>query len=210
MKPNTDGKTALEFWEERYEAATGETSGKPSLALARYAEGRKVGDALDLGCAKGDDVVWLAQKGWHVCGVDISQAALAHSAANAARNGVADLTRFEQHDLSKSFPVGAFDLITANFLQTPYDFPWEAVIKRAASAIKPGGLLLAVTHERVAPWSWGDPKLELPSAQERLSKLALPKADWNAVFVGPIDREAKGPKDERLSVRDAVIALERV
>ena len=206
MKPETSGKTPLEFWEERYEDASGETSGKPSLALERYALGRQPGAALDLGCAKGDDAVWLAKQGWQVLGVDISAAALEHTAANAGRNNVE--LRVEQHDLSKSFPEGMFDLISASFLQTPFDFPWEDVIRRAASAIRPGGLLLAVTHERVAPWSWSDAKLELPGAEERLADLALPADAWRQVFVGPIDREAKGPNGERFTVRDAVIALE--
>jgi SAM-dependent methyltransferase len=207
MKPETKDKSPLEFWEERYENATGQTSGKPSLALERNAKDRPLGKALDLGCAKGDDAIWLAKQGWQVLGVDISNAALQHTAANAARNDVE--LRLEQHDLAESFPSGEFDLISANFLQTPYEFPWEGVIRRAAAAIRSGGLLLAVTHERVAPWSWGDAKLELPGAEERLADLGLPKDDWKRVFVGPIDREAKGPKGERFKVRDAVIALER-
>lgn len=207
MKPETKDKSPLEFWEGRYENTSGVTSGKPSLALERYAKDRQLGTALDLGCAKGDDAIWLAKQGWQVLGVDISAAALKHTAANAARNSVE--VHLEQHDLAESFPSGEFDLITASFLQTPYDFPWEDVIRRAAAAIRPGGLLLAVTYERVAPWSWGEPKLDLPGAEERLADLALPQGDWNPVFVGSIDREAKGPKGERFRVRDAVIALER-
>jgi SAM-dependent methyltransferase len=207
MKPETKGKSPLEFWEERYENASGETSGKPSLALERYAKDRTPGAALDLGCAKGDDAVWLAKQGWQVLGVDISAAALKHTAANAARNGVD--VRLEQHDLAESFPSGEFDLISANFLQTPYEFPWEDVLRRAAAVLRPGGLLLAVTHERVAPWSWSEAKLDLPGAEERLADLVLPENEWKPVFVGPIDREAKGPKGERFRVRDAVIALER-
>lgn len=207
MKPENKDISPMQFWEERYENSKGETSGKPSLALERYVKDRRPGVALDLGCAKGDDAVWLAKQGWQVMGADISVAALKHAAANAARNGVE--VRLEQHDLAKSFPSGEFDLISANFLQTPFDFPWEDVIRRAAAAIRPSGLLLAVTHERVAPWSWGDPKLELPGAKERLADLALPQDAWTPIFVGPIDREAKGPKGERFKVRDAVIALER-
>ncbi|MBL4813554.1 MAG: class I SAM-dependent methyltransferase [Rhodobacteraceae bacterium] len=207
MKPETKDKSPLEFWEERYENASGETSGRPSLALERYSKNRPTGTALDLGCAKGDDAVWLAKQSWQVLAVDISAAALKHTAANAARNGVE--VRLEQHDLAMSFPSGEFDLISANFLQTPYDFPWVDVIRRAAAAIRPGGLLLAVTHERVAPWSWSEAKLDLPGAEERLADLALPENEWKPVFVGPIDREAKGPKGERFRVRDAVIALER-
>ena len=147
MQPETDGKTPEEFWQARYENATGETSGKPTHTLERFVSGRKPGEALDLGCARGDDTVWLARQGWQVLGVDIAQAALDHTMANAERNNVSGHIRLERHDLSLTFPQGRFDLVTASFLQTPYDFPWEYVIRRAAAALRPGKVDTAMQVE---------------------------------------------------------------
>ena len=209
MQPETDGKTPEEFWQARYENATGETSGKPTHTLERFVSGRKPGEALDLGCARGDDTVWLARQGWQVLGVDIAQAALDHTMANAERNGVSGHVRLERHDLSLTFPQGRFDLVTASFLQTPYDFPWEYVIRRAAAALRPGGLLLTVTHQRVAPWSWRPPELSLPDAGTLFASLDLPASDWDEIFVGPVDRTARLPDGQSAPVTDAVIAMER-
>ncbi|MDE9451891.1 hypothetical protein J3R80_16365 [Aliiroseovarius sp. Z3] len=61
MKPDIDGKTPEAFWEERYENRSGKTSGKPTHTLETFASGRAPGEALDLGCACCDDVVWLAK-----------------------------------------------------------------------------------------------------------------------------------------------------
>ena len=122
MTFSIEGKTPLQFWEGLYANAS---SGNPSSALARFAKDRTPGAALDLGCAKGDDAVWLAKQGWQVLGVDIAPAAQRHATANAARNNVT--VRFEQHDLSQSFPDGTFDLISVNFMQTPFDLPWADI-----------------------------------------------------------------------------------
>lgn len=209
MKPEIEGKTPEEFWESRYENQSGETSGKPTHTLERFVKGRTRGDALDLGCAKGDDVIWLAKQGWQVLGVDIADAALAHTAANAKRNAVNEHIRLERHNLAESFPNGSFDLVTASFLQTPFDFPWENVIRRAAGAIRPGGLLLTVTHQRVAPWSWKPPKLDLPGAEDLLYRLQFEATEWSEIFVGPVERTATLPDGQSAEVTDAVIVLER-
>lgn len=209
QQPDLGSKTPVEFWEEIYGKASPETSGVPSKILEQFTEGLAPGQALDLGCAKGDDVVWLAKQGWQVLGVDISKAALDIASKNAARNRVSDHVTFEQHDLSRSFPVGSFDLVSALFLQTPFDFPRAEVLQAAASLVRPSGLLLIATHQTYAPWSWSNPSEPEITAENRLAEIGLDPAEWNQVFVGPFRREAKGPDGQKANVTDAVLALER-
>ncbi len=201
---------AHEFWEELYKNTSADTKGRPSAMLARYVAKRTPRVALDLGCAKGDDAVWLAKQGWHVTAVDISPTALDYARANAERNGVADAIDFQLHDLSKSFPDLACDLVTAMFLHTPLDFPRAQVLQRAAKALRPGGLLLIVGHGSVAPWQWKVHSKPLLSAKESYTELDLPASDWVKLFVGNVDREATGPEGQRASVSDTIIALERL
>lgn len=202
-------KNPLEFWDDMYKGRTDPTTGVPSKVLAQFVQGRTPGVSLDLGCARGDDVVWLATQGWEATGVDIAPTALEHACANAFRAGVAESTRFLQHDLATDFPDGTFDLVSATFLQTPLNFPRVAVLQRAADAVRVDGLLLITAHGRVAPWSWGDPDAILPDGPQRFAELQLNTQDWTEIFVGSIERQANGPDGQIATVSDAVVALER-
>lgn len=209
MSQPQPNETASQFWDRIYQGASRQTSGQPSKALVRFAMDRAAGRALDLGCAKGDDAVWLAGQGWRVTAVDISETALGHARRNAERAGVSDQIRFERHDLAQSFPDGRFDMVTALFLQTPMTFPRVRVLNQAASSLDPGGLLLMVVHGTVAPWSWSNPDTVLPTALENLEELDLDLSRWSRLFVGDMDRMATGPEGQTAPVTDRIIALER-
>lgn len=197
------------FWEARYAEASPESTGRPSDALVRFAGDLPPGRSLDLGCARGDDVVWLARRGWSALGVDVSASVLRYARANAAAAGVEASASFERHDLATSGPDGRFDLVTASFLQSPVAFPRHAVLARAARAVEGGGLFLSVSHGSHAPWSWGDPSRPLPSAEEELAALGLAPSDWERVFVGVSERVATGPGGQTAPVLDTLVAVQR-
>ncbi|WP_299737486.1 bifunctional 2-polyprenyl-6-hydroxyphenol methylase/3-demethylubiquinol 3-O-methyltransferase UbiG [uncultured Roseobacter sp.] len=197
------------FREDHYAKMTKPSGGRPSAVLVRFTEGRPPGRALDLGCAQGDDAIWLAKQGWTVTGVDVAEAAL-NAARRAAENaGVAGEARFERHDLGVSIPDGEFDLVTAMFLHSPGRFDRVSGLQRAANAVAPGGLLLIGAHGSHAPWSWADPDTVYPTAADELTDLDLNPFEWDEVFVGPIERTAKGPDGQTAVVIDTVIAVER-
>lgn len=202
----TPGET---FWEEHYRKRSGATSGRPSAVLVRFAEGRTLGRALDLGCARGDDVISLAQRGWHATGIDVSATALEHAKANAAAAGVSDHTTFDRHDLSFSLLGGTFDLVTAMFLHTAVELTRSDVLRRAAALVAPGGLLLLVTHASTSPWSWSDADTVWPTPDEELASIGLPESVWKRIAVEAVRREATGPGDATANVTDNVIAMER-
>ncbi len=197
------------FWEQRYMSTATPSGRRPSGVLVRFAQDRTPGTALDLGCARGDDAVWLARNGWSVTGVDVSGTALkaAETAAHAA--GVSEKTVFERHDLDKSFPHGSFDLVIAMFLHSPVALDRNNILRRAADSVSPGGLLLIAAHGSRAPWSWSKPGTVFPTAREELDALKLGPCDWNELSVGAISRIAKGPEGQHAEVVDAVIAIER-
>jgi SAM-dependent methyltransferase len=202
----TDAPT---FWEDHYGKMTKPSGGRPSAILVRFAEGRLPGRAMDLGCARGDDAIWLARQGWTVTGVDVADAALIAAQGAAEKAGIGGQTTFERHDLATSMPTGAFDLISAMFLHTPVQFDRAAALRRATDAVAPGGLLLIGAHGSRAPWSWADTDTAYPTAQDELNSLNLDGADWRDVFVGPIAREANGPDGQTARVIDTVVAIER-
>ena len=201
---------AERFWEEHYRASTRPSNGRPSGALVRFAGPLPAGTALDLGCAQGDDAIWLARRGWRVVAVDVSATALVRAAKNAQTAGVSDLIAFERHDLASTFPDGRFDLVCALFLHSPIEFPRTCVLQVAARAVVPGGLLSIVEHASVAPWSWADPDTAFPTPEESLAALELDPSRWHNEFVGAPQREATGPNGQSATVTDNVIALRRL
>jgi len=72
----TAAPSAREWWEARYAERDGIWSGRVNAVLASVTWGLPVGRALDLGCGEGGDVVWLAEQGWDVTGIDLSVTAL--------------------------------------------------------------------------------------------------------------------------------------
>lgn len=203
-------QTSATFWEERYERMSEPSGGRPSQLLTRFVEGREIGRALDIGCARGDDAIWLARQGWDTTGVDIAEAALQAARKTAQEAGVSDRVRFERHDLGTTFPEGEFDLVSAMYFHSPIDFGRVNALKNATKATASGGLLLIAAHGSRAPWSWSGPDTVYPTAQEQLAELALTASHWREILVGPIEREATGPSGETAKVIDTVIAIERL
>ena len=204
------GSPGERFWEEHYRNRSRSSNGRPSGALVGFAEPLPGGTALDLGCARGDDAVWLAKRGWRVVAIDVSGTVLARAAENAQAAGVSDLIEFRRHDLASTFPEGRFDLVCALFLHSPVEFPRTRVLRAAARAVAPGGLLLIVEHASAPPWSWADPDTVFPTPEESLAALELDPSRWHEEFVGAPEREATGPDGETATVTDNVIALRRL
>ena len=208
LKPSAD-ITARDFWESHYRQSTRHSSGTPSQALVRFTQSLPAGRALELGCAKGDDAVWLASQGWNVVAVDIAQSAIEQARANAERAAVMNSIEFQRHDLSKTQPAGTFDLVTAIFLQSPLDFPRHEVLHRIASAVDSGGRFLIVDHGSRAPWSWSKPDTQYPQPADTLHSLQLDNTHWFTEFADCVDRVARGPDGQTASVKDNVILLRR-
>ena len=198
------------FWEQHYGKTTSETSGRPSAVLKRFVENRATGTALELGCGRGDDAIWLASKGWQVTAVDISKTALDYARANAKRSNVRSKIDFRTCDLVTDFPDGDYDLVSALFLESPVTFPREAVLKQAAAAVRSGGMLLIAAHGPMPHSSAHSQNRVFLSPRQSLNQLDLDPAKWREVFVDTIDRPGTGPDGQAMDLTDTVIVLERI
>jgi SAM-dependent methyltransferase len=201
---------AERFWDNLYDArrAGGE---RPNPLLVETVEALTAGAALDLGCGAGGDTIWLARQGWDVTAVDISGTAVDQVRKRAHDLGLADRVTAVRHDLSRSFPEGTFDFVSAQYLQTPFAFPRSEVLRTAAHALQPGGLLLIVDHGSAAPWSWNqDPDAHFPAPSEIAAELDLAPAIWPVRRADRPQREAVGPAGETATVTDNVLLIQRV
>ncbi|MBP2451448.1 bifunctional NAD(P)/FAD-dependent oxidoreductase/class I SAM-dependent methyltransferase [Mycolicibacterium lutetiense] len=210
--PPWPAQTAVtaQYWERHYGQRGRIWSGRVNAQLAKIAADLPAGRALDLGCGEGGDSVWLAEQGWQVTGVDVSDTALARALAEAQDRGVADRTTFERHDLSESIPDGGFDLVSAQFLQSPIAMDRAEVLRRAAGAVADGGLLVIVDHGAAPPWAPEHVRrFPFPSADEVVDSLNLDATQWERVRVGTDEREATGPDGQPGTLIDNVMVLRR-
>ena len=125
-------------WNRRFGSEDTYLGERPSPFLAREIErirrlapGKR---ALDIACGEGRNSVFLAQQGFLLTALDISDVGLGKAAQRAAEAGVAVV--FQQVDLDAYRFTEQFDLII-NF-----NFLLRGLIPGAVQALSPGGLLI--------------------------------------------------------------------
>lgn len=199
--------TTEQFWDDRYSQSDRIWSGNPNAALIRETADLTPGTALELGCGEGADAIWLAHQGWQVTATDVSPIALGRAAEHAKAEGVADRIDWQQHDLAVTFPTGSYDLISAHFLHSP-DLPRAEILRTAATAVAPGGVLLIVGHG--APPAGAHhlhTEIEFPTPDELLAALALP--DWEILTNEEYEGSRTGPDGQPILHTDNTLKLRR-
>ena len=204
-----------EFWDERYAGSDRVWSGRPNTRLVEQVSDLDPGTALDVACGEGADAIWLAQQGWQVTAVDVSEVALGRVAAHAEQAGVEERLRLGLYDaLADPRPAGhhVFDLVTVSFLHVPLpDF--DRIYRGIARAVAPGGRLLVTAHHphdvETGARSHHGPDL-LFEPERVLGALGAedPGSPWDVEVAETPVREQQGP-DGPMTVRDTVVRLRR-
>ncbi|MEV0830407.1 class I SAM-dependent methyltransferase [Nonomuraea rubra] len=138
-----------EQWDHRYAAKDLVWSAGPNRWVEEVATGLPPGRALDLAAGEGRNALWLAERGWSVTAVDFSAVAVERARSLAAQRlgehaGRVQLVEADVRHYASA--PAAFDLVMVVYLQV------EAVLRRqvmrsAATAVAPGGLLLVAAHD---------------------------------------------------------------
>ncbi|MDQ0645544.1 SAM-dependent methyltransferase [Microbacterium murale] len=214
-EPGGAATDAMQFWDERYVSRRTEHgriwSGDVNSTVEQQLKGLPPGSALELGSGEGADALWLAAQGWNVTALDISSVALAVGAAEATKEGLSDRIEWVQTDLATWRPSAQYDLVMSAFLHSPVEFPREAVLRRAVSAVAPGGSLLIVGHGGFPPMSehaHGTDFPSFPSPDDVLASLHLPSG-WAVETNALIERTAKWRDEQDVVLVDTVLRVRR-
>lgn len=144
VQADRDRREIQDLWDQRYTSKEQMWSGQPNTALVTETRGLRAGRALDVGCGEGADALWLAERGWDVTALDVSQVALDRAAEQAGHVGIQ--VRWLHAGLVEApLPPAAFDLVSAQYpalLRTEKRDAELALL----NAVAPGGVLLVVHH----------------------------------------------------------------
>lgn len=145
-------RTALD-WEARYASRERLWSGAVNPLLREIAGGAEPGRALDIGCGEGADLLWLAERGWEVVGIDVSATAIERYLEGARLIGVQDRASGIVGSAQSFTAPGAFDLISFFYLHPGEETPGglAALITAQARRLRPGGRILVAAHAVIPP-----------------------------------------------------------
>lgn len=198
-----------ETWDARYAESERVWSGNPNPRLVEHVADLTPGRALDVGCGEGADVVWLAQQGWTVTGVDVSEVALMKAAEHAEEAQVEDKVAWERLDVvgGDALP-GDQDLVTVQFFHPPPAL-FDEIHERLGAAVRPGGHLLVVGHHPhdVTTGVRQPHGPDLMFTPERVVA-ALDPAAWEVLVAEAPTREQVMPEGP-LTVTDSVVLARR-
>jgi tellurite methyltransferase len=132
-------------WNQKYNEHSHSSLEPDPFLVSAYDEflaGRPPGTALDVAGGVGRQAIWLAQRGWRVKLLDISEVGIQQAERNAKRTGTVSSITTEVRDLNMVQDLGQqqYDLVVVFFFLQRELFP--ALI----SALKPGGILIYKTY----------------------------------------------------------------
>jgi SAM-dependent methyltransferase len=201
------------FWDARYASAPALWSGKPNPQLVTEAADLKPTTALDIGSGEGGDAIWLAQHGWQVTALDISQVALDRAAAQAraADPAAAERIHWMQGDLTAGLDLGRrFGLVSSQFMHLPRT-QRDDLFRQLAAAVAPGGTLLVVGHDLADLDTAPHMRPHRPDLMFTTAEVValLQPTEWTVIAAESRRRSALDPDGQPVDVADAVVVARR-
>ena len=150
----------MSSWEDAYKTVPPWDVGRPQPAfveLVRIGELNR-GKVLDVGCGTGENALYLAEKGFAVIGVDLTNRAIAAARAKAAERKLKVDFR-EGNALSLDLKDSVFDsVIDSGLFHTFPDDDRPVYALEIARVLAPRGKYFMLCFSDKEPTNWGGPR----------------------------------------------------
>lgn len=152
----------IEQWNDRYRAGQ-QVFDSPSPLVVEFTRDVPPGAALDLASGPGRNALYLAERGWRVTAVDGSPVAIDLLLARARQR------KLEIDARALDLEAGELDLSnqTYDLILSCYYFQ-RSLIPAIQAALRPGGLLIAISHIADADQPQGTPTRTYPGELREL------------------------------------------
>jgi SAM-dependent methyltransferase len=194
------GQVDSQEWDQRYAGRELVWTAEPNRFVVAELQDLAPGRALDLGAGEGRNAIWLASRGWQATAVDFSAVGLDKGRRLAENQCVAvdwmcaDVRGYQPE-------ADSFQLVLVAYLQLR-EAELDGVLRRAVTALAPGGTLLVVGHD-VANLTEGTGGPQEPAVLHTPESVARSLGGLTVVRADRVGRPVAG------SARDAVDTLVR-
>ena len=147
---------SVDRFEPTYQGTPPWDIGRPQPVIVRLAEtGQIAGSVLDVGCGTGENVLFLAERGFAAAGIDGAPTAIGKARAKAKRRGLD--ASFEVADaLNLPVPQQLFDTVIDSGLFHVFDDDERGrFLKSLARVLRPGGTYFMMCFSDREPGDWG-------------------------------------------------------
>lgn len=130
--------------------------GRPQPAIVRLAEAGQIsGSVLDVGCGTGENVLYLAERGFDASGIDGAPSAIRKARAKAKRRNLK--AHFEVADaLNLAVPKEQFDtVIDSGLFHVFPDDDRDRFRESLGRVVRPGGVYFLMCFSDQQPGDWG-------------------------------------------------------
>jgi ubiquinone/menaquinone biosynthesis C-methylase UbiE len=150
----------LSSWEDAYKTTPPWDIGRPQPAFVELVHAGELtkGLVLDIGCGTGENALYLAENGFSVVGVDLSNRAIAAAKEKAIERKLKVDFRLA-NALSLDFKDGYFDaVIDSGLFHTFNDHDRSTFANEIARILRTNGRYFMLCFSDKEPTNWGGPR----------------------------------------------------
>lgn len=145
-----------QLFEQAYQGQAPWDTGRPQPAIVKLAEAGQIrGSVLDVGCGTGENVLYLAARGYECWGIDFVPVAIERAKAKAAQRGINAHfivgNALELDKLGRQFDT----VIDCGLFHTFADEERPVFGQSLAQVLRPGGLLFLLCFSNEEPGTYG-------------------------------------------------------